>query len=344
MQMTGVPSISIDERCGEFYNERLSRWFFFTCYSYGKDGIQGQQGEVITIHDTTEVKQAAMEIEKAYDELKDAQAQMIQQEKLASIGQIAAGVVHEINNPTGYVISNLGTLGKYLERFFTYMNAQAEILDHLGTPETQKLSALRKQLKIDHLLSDTPCLIAESLDGAGRIKKIVQDMKKFSRMDEAERVMTDLSDCIDSTVNIVWNELKYKVTLKKEYSELPPIMCCPQQLSQVFMNLLVNAGHAIEAQGEITIKTRRDGDSAHVDIADTGCGMTDDIRSRIFEPFFTTKEVGKGTGLGLPISYDIIKKHGGDITVDSVVGKGTTFTVRLPLNGTQALELSLIHI
>ncbi len=330
MQQPGVPLICLDERSGEVYHEPMMRWFFFTSYQYGRSG-----GLVITIHDTTEAKQAAMELEKAYAELKETQAQMIQQEKMASIGQIAAGIAHEINNPTGFVLSNLGTLGKYVERFVTFMRAESEVVSSLGSPdENERLSALRKQLKIDHLIGDVPSLIAESLDGAGRIKKIVDDMKKFSRMDETECQVASLTDCIESSLNIVWNELKYKVTLKKEYAELPPIRCFPQQLSQVFMNLLVNASHAIDERGEITIRTWQDNAWACIAISDTGCGIPEEISSRIFEPFFTTKAAGKGTGLGLSISSDIIKKHGGDIAVESVIDAGTTFTIKLPIDPT----------
>ncbi|KAF0219769.1 MAG: multi-sensor signal transduction histidine [Geobacteraceae bacterium] len=338
VQMPEVPSIRLDDRSGELYHEKLNRWFFFTCYPYSENGGPEGTGAVITIHDTTETKRAAMELGKAYAELKDAQTQLIQQEKMASIGQMAAGVAHEINNPTGFIMSNLGTLRKYVERLAAFIKAQSETITALSMPDADgKLAALQKQLKIDHIVGDLPNLIAESLDGAERIKKIAQDLKCFSRVDEAECTMANLTDCIESTINIVWNELKYKVTLKKEYGELSPVKCYPQQLSQVFMNLLVNAAHAIEKQGEITVRTWQESNSAYIAITDTGCGISEEIRSRIFEPFFTTKEAGKGTGLGLPISYDIIRKHGGDISVESTVGAGTTFTVRLPMDGMQSV-------
>lgn len=276
------------------------------------------------------------QLEQAHAELKETQAQLIQQEKMASIGQLAAGVAHEINNPTGFIMSNLGTLQKYIERLSVFVKAQSDMITVHGIPDAdENLAGLQKQLKIDRIVGDLPSLIAESLDGAERIKKIAQDLKSFSRADEEECKTTSLIDCIESTISIVWNELKYKATLKKEFGDLPPIRCYPQQLSQVIMNLLVNASHAIEKQGEITVSVWQENDSACLAIADTGSGIPEEIRSRIFEPFFTTKEVGKGTGLGLPISYDIVKKHGGEIIVESTVGEGTTFTVRLPLNGVQ---------
>jgi two-component system NtrC family sensor kinase len=163
------------------------------------------------------------------------------------------------------------------------------------------------------------------------VGKIVQDLNTFSRIDKGESCIVDVKESIESAINIVWNELKYKVTIHRDYEDIPPIKCYPQQLNQVFINLLVNAGHAIEGKGHFTITTRAYKSSVYISFADTGRGIAPEHMSRIFEPFFTTKEVGKGTGLGLSISYDIIKKHQGEITVDSTVGKGTTFTIRLPL-------------
>lgn len=264
--------------------------------------------------------------------LHEAQVQLFQQEKMASIGQLAAGVAHEINNPIGFIMSNLGTLGKYLERLRGFIAAQDEIISEQEREEaSQRLAQTKKNLKIEYIMGDIDNLITESVDGAERVKKIVQDLKSFSRIDGTEVKVVNLHDCLDSTINIVWNELKYKATLKKEYGDVPPLKCNPQQLNQVFMNLLVNAGHAIESQGEITVQTWREGKNAFIAISDTGCGIHDEVKTRIFEPFFTTKEVGKGTGLGLSISYDIVKNHGGEITVESKQGKGTTFTVQIPV-------------
>ena len=189
----------------------------------------------------------------------------------------------------------------------------------------------RQALKVDYSLEDAAQLLVESVDGVDRVRKIVQDLKSFSRVDEADYKMADVNACIESTVNIVWNELKYKATLSKEYGNLPPTRCFPQQLNQVFMNLLVNATQAIEKQGEITVKTWHENGSIVATVSDTGCGIAAQNLNRIFEPFFTTKEVGKGTGLGLSITYDIVKKHGGEISVQSEPGKGTTFTVRIPV-------------
>ncbi len=273
------------------------------------------------------------ELQHAYDELKATQSQFVQQEKMASIGQLAAGVAHEINNPIGFVTSNLGTLQKYTARVAEFLKSQAELFpQEAGDDRALRLGEIRRQLKIETILEDLPSLIAESLDGVERVRKIVQNLKSFSRIDQSDYSLADINQCLDDTLNIIWNELKYKCIVKKEYGDLPPTRCYPQQLNQVFMNLLVNAAQAIEGQGEIVITTRASETTITIAIADTGSGIPQENLHRIFEPFFTTKEVGKGTGLGLSITYDIVtKKHGGKIEVESVEGKGTTFVVTLPI-------------
>ncbi len=272
------------------------------------------------------------EREKAYADLHASQAIILQQEKMASIGQLAAGVAHEVNNPIGFITSNLNSLGKYLEKFFTFIEAQDRLVcTQDNNPLKEEVEALRKKLKLDYLLEDSQDLIKESLDGAERVRKIVQGLKSFSRTDQSDQGMANLNECIDSTVNLVWNELKYKTTLHRDYGQLPPILCYPQKLNQVFMNLLVNAAQAIEKQGEITLKTRHEDNHIRIWISDTGCGIPPENLQKIFEPFFTTKDVDKGTGLGMSIAFEIIKQHQGTISVSSEVGKGTTFTIELPL-------------
>ena len=194
-----------------------------------------------------------------------------------------------------------------------------------------RIAENRKSLKIDYVLQDMGNLVRESLDGSERVRKIVQSLKSFSRVDETEYKVADINAGIESTINIVWNELKYKATVKKEYGDIPMTKCNPGQLNQVFMNMLVNAVNAIGERGEITVKTWTGNGDINISITDTGCGIPAENIKRIFEPFFTTKEVGKGTGLGLSIAYDIVKKHNGKIKVDSEVGKGTTFTVIIPV-------------
>ncbi|MGQ9570976.1 MAG: sensor histidine kinase [Thermodesulfovibrionales bacterium] len=196
-----------------------------------------------------------------------------------------------------------------------------------------RLKKYKKSQKIEYMMEDVHDLIKESIEGAERVKRIVQDLKSFSRVDEAEFKMADINEGLESTINIVWNELKYKVTLKKDYGDIPLTKCNPGQLSQVFMNILVNSAQSIEKKGEILVKTWHKDEDIYISISDTGCGIPREYIKRIFEPFFTTKEVGKGTGLGLSIAYDIVKKHKGEIIVQSEIGKGTTFIIKIPIVG-----------
>jgi len=280
-----------------------------------------------------ELRTVTQELEVAYNELKAAQSRILQQEKMASIGQLAAGVAHEINNPIGFVNSNLATLNKYVGKLLDFMTTQEEIFVKSATADDlQQVADKRRKIKLDYITNDIGDLINQSLDGTERVRKIVQDLKNFSRVDDAEKKMANINAGLESTINMVWNELKYKVTLHKELGDIPQIKCYPGRLNQVFMNLLVNAGHAIETQGDITIKTCEKDGHIIISISDNGCGIPQEAVKWIFEPFFTTKEVGKGTGLGLSIAYDIIKNHRGEIVVESTAGQGATFSIKLPIN------------
>ncbi len=266
-------------------------------------------------------------------QLEQIQQSILQQEKLATIGQLAAGVAHEINNPIGFIGSNLRSLRKYLEKILEFDRDQAALVQRLPeTPELTALRAKRKKMKIDFLFEDILDLVDESLDGTERMKKTVQDLKSFSRADGNDTAVVDITTCIEAALNIAWNEIKYKATVNKEYAELPPVTCYPQQLSQVFMNLLVNGAHAIDKQGQISIRTWAGDDRVFVAISDTGCGIPPENIERIFQPFFTTKDAAKGTGLGMAIAREIVDKHHGSIRVASEVGAGTTFTVELPVS------------
>jgi len=280
-----------------------------------------------------ELLRANEELKELNAKLSDTQDKLMQSEKLASIGQLAAGVAHEINNPIGYIFSNFGTLEKYLADLFEMLGAYEQAESALaGTPAAERLRALRERIELDYLKDDIPTLMAESKEGISRVRKIVQDLKDFSRVDaRQEWEWVDLHQGIDSTLNIVNNEIKYKADVVKHYGRLPDVECLPSELNQVFMNLLVNAAHAITAErGTITIRTGCEGSDVWVEVADNGCGITKENLSRIFDPFFTTKPVGKGTGLGLSLSYGIVKKHAGRVEVTSEIGAGTTFRVTVP--------------
>ncbi|MFA7405754.1 MAG: response regulator [Pelobacteraceae bacterium] len=300
--------------------------------------VKGHQ-DFLKVHAETlelQVRRRTEELEKVISELKSTQRQMIQQEKMATIGQLSAGIAHEINNPIGFIASNTSSLAKYCEKILKFMEAQHEaLLSGMTSPEkVEQLQELRQHMKIDHIVKDIPEMLAETLEGVERIKSIIRDLKCFSRTEDSEQKLADIIQCLESTINIAYNELKYKATIKREYSDLPQLLCYPQQLGQVFMNLLVNAAHAIHSQGEVTVRAWSEHGLIHVSISDTGCGIPDEVKEHIFEPFFTTKEAGKGTGLGLSISNEIVRNHGGEIRVESEVGRGSTFLVVLPLDYT----------
>ncbi|WP_283204905.1 ATP-binding protein [Chitinivorax sp. B] len=275
------------------------------------------------------------ELEASKHQLEEAQSQLLQSEKLASIGQLAAGVAHEINNPIGYVYSNLSALSGYLDEIFKLLTAYVEAEPELPTQRRMLLEGQRRQADLDFLRDDVRALFAECTEGLGRIKKIVADLKDFSRTGaDDEWQYADLRRCLDSTLNIVRNELKYKAEIVQDYHAIPEIECLPSQLNQVFLNMLVNASHAIADQGVITLRTEQEDDWIWVEIADTGAGIAEENLKRIFDPFFTTKPVGTGTGLGLSLSYGIVQKHGGRIEVTSQLGVGTAFRIWLPIRQT----------
>jgi two-component system, NtrC family, sensor kinase len=257
---------------------------------------------------------------------------LLQQDKMASIGQLAAGVAHEINNPMGFITSNLGSLKDYSENLVQYIQVLEVVLDTF-VPDDQKqhISAMRKHLDIAFITDDIGSLVRESQDGANRVKQIVLDLKDFARVDENTIQKTDLNQLIRKTINIVKNELKYVAQLDLQLGEIPFVCCNPQQICQVVSNLLVNAAQSISVSGTITIKSWHEQDQVLFRVSDTGSGIPPEIIKRIFEPFFTTKPVGKGAGLGLTITYDIIRKHNGEIALESELGKGSSFTIRLPI-------------
>ncbi len=280
-------------------------------------------------------------LEEMHRQLKEKQAILIQSEKMAGLGQIAAGIAHEINNPVGFVNSNLGTLAEYVGTFkklllrYEALSSTLQSGKDYRDKEVQEILARIEEIiqsdDLSFILEDIDSLLEESSQGTQRVKEIVQNLKSFARVDEAELKEADINEGIEATLKVVWNELKYKTQVHKKLNPLPLIRCYPGQLNQVFMNLLVNAAQAIPQKGEITVETEATDTEIIIRVSDTGEGIQKEVLSKLFDPFFTTKAAGKGTGLGLSISYGIIKKHKGRIDVESEVGKGTTFTIGLPL-------------
>jgi signal transduction histidine kinase len=285
-------------------------------------------------------------IEMVNDITKDLamERELQQSQKLASIGQLAAGVAHEINNPTGFVSSNLGSLrgyqgdidkliDLYRELIGSVKDQDASLVSNHVTDRIEAIEAFEEEIDLGYIREDIADLIDESKEGTERIKKIVEDLKHFAHPGQDKVQETDLNKELTSTLNVVNNELKYKANVVKELNDLPVIMANPQQLNQVFINILVNAAQSIEKMGEIRILTKAVDGYVQIHISDTGCGISDENLSKIFDPFFTTKGVGKGTGLGMNIAYNIIQKHQGQIEVNSQVGQGTTFIISLPVEG-----------
>jgi two-component system NtrC family sensor kinase len=253
------------------------------------------------------------------------QRQLYQAEKLASVGQLAAGVAHEINNPLGFIRSNLNTAAGYVQQI-------ARVGAVVCTaPDPKRLAAVWQDERLDAVIEDFPILLQESIEGVERVAKIVAALKDFSSIDRAEETVADVNALIRNTCQVAASEFGERVRLVTDFAPLPALRCHAGRLSQVFLNLLLNAVQAISGTGEVRIATRADRQAITVTVTDTGHGMPPEVQARIFEPFFTTREVGRGTGLGLTVARDVVQAHGGRIAVQSAPGAGTTFTIHLPL-------------
>jgi two-component system NtrC family sensor kinase len=328
----GLASQAHLPREGQFHDKVRDKCFQFHIFPFNETSIKTEVAQIVTLHDTSAMWQLNNDLTEAYEQMKSAQGQMLNQEKMASIGQLAAGVAHEINNPTGFIASNLTSLAKYTRRFNDHIEFLEGQLEQLGNADAIAAAQQhKKELKLKVIQEDVGYLIEESLEGAERIKVIVQNLKSFSRVDDSAACVSNIHQCLDAALSIGWNEIKYKATVTKDYQEIPEIYCSAQQLNQVFLNILVNASQAMKDHGEIVIHTSTQEPWVVISISDNGNGIDPKILSKIFEPFFTTKDVGKGTGLGLSICYDIIQKHHGELTATSEVGVGTTFTIKLPI-------------
>ncbi len=272
-----------------------------------------------------ELEEKNRSLQQLNAQLKETQMQLVHSEKMASLGQLVAGIAHELNNPIAFVYSNMTVLQDY-------MTTLRHLQEQLQQQQRLELDATERE-KLLEILSDMHQLVAESLEGSQRVKEVVQNLRNFSRLDQAALKPVDIHEGLEATLRLLAHELRRGITVHREYGQLPPVLCQPGPLNQVFMNLLVNAIQAIPDNGEIFIRTRQEGAQVVIEIEDTGEGIPPDLLPKIFDPFFTTKPVGQGTGLGLSISYRIIQEHGGHIEVWSEVGKGTRFTIYLPIEG-----------
>ncbi len=286
-----------------------------------------------------QVAQGAAELTRAYRELKSSQAQLVQSEKMASLGQMVAGVAHEINTPLGYVKNNVEMVREFLAQARSLVAAHQELVDAVLDPEAGELALAEKLAAIDELKSQVdPELLFDDMDtvfsdtvfGLDQIAELVMGLKNFSRLDQAMTDNVSLNDCVQSALLIAKNALKHKVQVIQQLGELPKIACAPSQINQVLLNLLTNAAQAIEGEGKILIKTWAEAGAVHLSVQDSGRGISPENLKKIFDPFFTTKPVGEGTGLGLSISFQIIEQHGGRIRVASELGRGTRFVISLP--------------
>lgn len=284
-------------------------------------------------------KKTEKKLQKVIEEFKNTQLQLVQSEKMAGVGQLAAGIAHEINNPTGFIINNFLVLEKYTNNLFKMIKSYERIINLLVKDDPNqkekisiKINKLKEEITYQYMHNDLPNLLSESKDGAERIKKIVNNLKNFAHPSTDEMQPCSINDEIDTALTLVWNDLKFICKVNKKYNELPKIYCKSGEIVQVIVNLLINASQAIENKdGLIEIETYIDTNDICITVSDNGKGIPKSELNKIFEPFYTTKGVGKGTGLGLSIAYGIIKNHKGTIKVESKVGQGTTFIIKLPI-------------
>jgi len=276
------------------------------------------------------VEARTAQLSGALRELQEAQGQLVQQEKMASLGRVVAGVAHEINNPLNFVHGNMHHLESYARSMAAAIEAYEGTLRASANGESEAVRAIREKHDLDYLLGDLRSVLDACEEGLDRSLGIVKDLRTFSRIDRAEPSRMDVVEALESTLTLLAGRLR-GLRVERQLAPLPPIACLAGQVKQVFMNLIVNAADAVEPGGRIAIRARSAGEQVVVEVEDDGCGIPSEQLDRIFEPFYTTKEVGRGTGLGLAISYGVVKRHGGEIHVDSQPGRGTCFRVELPV-------------
>jgi len=303
-----------------------------------RDHVNKTVGAVCVFRDITRMKEIERmndELSKAYKELQNAQAQLVQSEKMASLGRLVAGAAHELNNPISFIYSNVSHLRQYIEDMKTVLDKYSAV-SMLPAPQIENripdIEKLKEKMELAYTMQDLDRLVDDIDEGARRTKGIVEDLKTFSRSDEGRIEDTDINEDIEKSLNLLVDHYKGRITIHKELADLPRVKCYANQISRVFMNLITNACQAVDESGDIWITAKLENDTVIISIRDNGSGIDEEHISRIFDPFFTTKDVGEGAGLGLSISYGIIQRHKGEILVDSQKGSGTTFTIRIPTN------------
>ena len=307
----------------------------------GLVSLQLQRSHKTLSQANTALSKVTRELQARISELQQSQAQLVQSEKMSSLGQMVAGVTHEINTPLAYTRSNTVLVESQLGQIHGLVDACAQQADYLMSDQAVDedqlaeqighVAVLAQELRRDMIIEEMRELLHNNISGLDQITELVSNLKNFSRLDRQKIASVDLNEGLDSVLIIARNELKYKVDLIKDYGQLPPVRCSPSQINQVFLNLLVNAAQAIEQQGTITLRSRAENDQVRIEIEDTGKGIPAHIVPHIFDPFFTTKDVGEGTGLGLSIAFQIVQQHGGTLSVDSTPGHGTKFVIILPV-------------
>ena len=304
--------------------------------AYERERFARKHAEKLLDDKSRSLYNSVVELQSTVDALEEAQEQLVQSEKMASIGQLAAGVAHEINNPIGFSLSNLTTLSEYVESFIKLDKLVINSLPDLANQDMAKqYQILRKAEDIEFITSDVKELLEDTVKGLNRVSAIVANLKKVTHAGELEMELSDINDIVEESIKVVWSELKYNMEVEKNLSKVPMVNCHTGEIHQVLMNLFLNASHACEEKGILTITTStkevKNKQWVVIEVADNGKGMSKDVKKKIFDPFFTTKPVGVGTGLGLSVSFGIIEKHEGTIKVTSKEDQGTTFTISLPL-------------
>jgi len=304
--------------------------------AYERERNARKKAETLLDEKTRHLYDNVLQLQTTVKALQETQDQLIQSEKMASIGQLAAGVAHEINNPIGFSLSNLTTLSEYIASFVAVDKFSHSHLSKLADSELQaEYNTLREDNDVDFIVEDIDALLIDSIKGLKRVSQIVANLKKVTHAGELEMEPCDINDIIEESLKVVWSKLKYNMEVIKTFDSLPLVACHRGEIHQVLMNIFLNASHACGEKGILTIKTHTEELDQTlwcvIDITDNGQGMPESVKTKIFDPFYTTKPVGVGTGLGLSVSFGIIDKHNGKINVTSEEGKGTTFTILLPV-------------